>query len=163
GQGYAVLGASNGASGLRLVEQHQCDVILLDLALPELPGLELLQQLKVMDRTREIPVIVLGASPDEQPGTAEGCVPRPLEQARVMTEVARCVSAGRTQRPVTEKSSRERRGRTQPRPAWFCARSNCVGYVQTQRDDRSPGWNADRIPRGRSRTGPVRKGALTPD
>jgi len=105
GQGYAVLGASNGASGLRLVEQHQCDVILLDLALPELPGLELLQQLKVMDRTREIPVIVLGASPDEQPGTAEGCVPRPLEQARVMTEVARCVSAGRTQRPVTEKSS----------------------------------------------------------
>jgi|GraSoiStandDraft_45_1057281.scaffolds.fasta_scaffold65572_3 CheY-like chemotaxis protein len=105
GQGYAVLGASNGASGLRLVEQHQCDVILLDLALPELPGLELLQQLKVMDRTREIPVIVLGASPDEQPGTAEGCVPRPLEQARVMTEVARCVSAGRTQSPVTEKSS----------------------------------------------------------
>lgn len=80
-------------------------MILLDLALPELPGLELLQQLKVMDRTREIPVIVLGASPDEQPGTAEGCVPRPLEQARVMTEVARCVSAGRTQSPVTEKSS----------------------------------------------------------
>jgi CheY-like chemotaxis protein len=95
GQGYAVLGASNGASGLRLVEQHQCDVILLDLALPELPGPEFLQQLKATDRTREIPVIVLGASPDDRPGTAEGCVPRPLEQVRVMTEVARCLSAGR--------------------------------------------------------------------
>jgi CheY-like chemotaxis protein len=93
GQGYAVLGASNGASGLRLVEQHRCDVILLDLALPELPGLDFLQQLKAMDRTREIPVIVLGASPEDQPGAAEGCVPRPLEQRRVMTEVVRCLSS----------------------------------------------------------------------
>jgi CheY-like chemotaxis protein len=91
-QGYEVVGASNGASGLRLVEQHQCDVILLDLALPELAGLDLLQQLKTMESTREIPVIVLGTSPKAQPETAEGCVPRPLDKTRVMTEVGRCLA-----------------------------------------------------------------------
>jgi CheY-like chemotaxis protein len=66
-------------------------VILLSLALPELPGLEFLRHLKAMDSTREIPVIVLGASPDSQPDAAEGCVPNPLEGERVMTEVGRCL------------------------------------------------------------------------
>src|SRR5258708_1291889 len=92
GQGYEVVGASNGASGLRLVERHQCDVILLDLSLPELAGLDFLQELKAMESTREIPVIFLGASPDRPPDAAEGCVPRPLEKARVMTEVGRCLA-----------------------------------------------------------------------
>ena len=92
GQGYEVVGASNGASGLRLVEQHQCDVILLDLALPELAGLDLLQQLKTMESTREIPVIVLGASLNGQTYAAEGCVSRPLEETRVMTEVGSCLA-----------------------------------------------------------------------
>jgi CheY-like chemotaxis protein len=88
-QGYAVLGASNGASALRLAEQHPCDLILLDLSLPELHGLEFLQRVKTMDSTREVPVIVLGATPVGQPVAAEGCVPRPLEEVRVVSEIGR--------------------------------------------------------------------------
>jgi CheY-like chemotaxis protein len=91
-QGYAVLGASNGVSGLRLAEQHPCDVILLDLALPELPGAELLRQLKASDTTREIPVILLGASRESPTYLAEGCVPRPLEDVRVTSEVGRVLA-----------------------------------------------------------------------
>jgi CheY-like chemotaxis protein len=90
-EGYLVLGASNGASGLRLAEQHPCDVILLDLSLPELQGVEFLQRLKAMDSTRDIPVIVLGAMPIDQTLFTEGCVPKPLEEVRVMSEVGRCV------------------------------------------------------------------------
>jgi CheY-like chemotaxis protein len=97
--GYTVLGASNGASGLRLVEQHPCDVILLDLALPELPGLEFLQQVKAEDTTREVPVIVLGASVDDRPHAAEGCVPRPLEEIGVIAEIGRCLSHAVATRP----------------------------------------------------------------
>jgi len=91
-QGYSVLGASNGVSGLRLAEQHSCDVILLNLALPELPGAEFLRQLKASATTREIPVILLGAAPDGPTFPAEGCVPRPLEDARVTSEVGRVLA-----------------------------------------------------------------------
>jgi CheY-like chemotaxis protein len=90
-EGYSVVGASNGASGLRIAEQHSCDAIVLDLALPEVTGVEFLQRVKAMDRTREIPVIVLGDWPDIQPVASAGCVPKPLEPTRMMSEVARCL------------------------------------------------------------------------
>ena len=99
--GYVVLGASNGVSGLRLAENHPCDVILVDLALPELRGLEFLRCLKTMDSTRGVPVIVLGATPESQPCGAEGCVPRPLDGSRVKTEVGRCVLSNSPKRGST--------------------------------------------------------------
>jgi twitching motility two-component system response regulator PilH len=91
GQGYEVLRASNGASGLRLAEQNPCDVILLALSLPEMSGPEVLLHLKAADATREVPVIVLGVSPDGEGFTAEGCVPKPLERLRMTSEVGRVV------------------------------------------------------------------------
>jgi two-component system cell cycle response regulator len=109
GNGYAVLGASNGASALRLVEQHQCDVILMDLALPELPGLEFLQHLKATASTREVPVIVLGATPESRPCAAQGYVPKPLDGGRVMHEVGRVLRGHRLsegQRTVSALAAR---------------------------------------------------------
>jgi CheY-like chemotaxis protein len=90
-QGYFVLGASNGASGLRLAEQNVCDAILLDFTLPEVTGIEVLQRLKTMDRTRAIPVIALGESPAGQAVLTEGCVPKPLNETRVLSELGRCL------------------------------------------------------------------------
>ena len=90
-QGYVVLGASNGASGLRLAEQHPCDAILLDFILPEVTGVEVLHRLKAMDRTRAIPVIVLGDSPATEAVMTEGCVPKPLDETRVLSELGRCL------------------------------------------------------------------------
>jgi CheY-like chemotaxis protein len=92
-QGYLVLGASNGASGLRLAEQHPCDAILLDFKLPEVTGTEFVQRLKAMDRTRAIPVIGLGETPPDQPVVIDGCVPKPLNGMRVLSELGRCLVA----------------------------------------------------------------------
>ena len=89
--GYTVVAASNGATGLRLLELYQCDIILVDVSLPELAGPEFLRQLKVMDGVCSIPVIVLGTPPEGQLAAAEGCVPKPLERGRVITEVDRCL------------------------------------------------------------------------
>jgi len=41
--------ASNGAEGIRLAEQHDSDLILLDLHMPGMNGLETLEQLKAID------------------------------------------------------------------------------------------------------------------
>ena len=60
-QGYTVEQAADGSAGLRLAEQLQPDVILLDLALPMRSGLEVLHRLKERQPTREIPVIIVSA------------------------------------------------------------------------------------------------------
>ena len=61
GQGYLVEQAGDGVTGLRLAEQFQPDVILLDLALPMRSGLEVLHRLKEREPTREIPIVSVSA------------------------------------------------------------------------------------------------------
>ncbi len=53
--------AMQGRVGLELARQHSPDLILLDLHLPDMPGWQVLAQLKADQLTREIPVIVISA------------------------------------------------------------------------------------------------------
>ena len=53
--------AMQGRVGLELARKHAPDLILLDLHLPDLPGWQVLHQLKADQATREIPVIVISA------------------------------------------------------------------------------------------------------
>ncbi len=53
--------AMQGQMGIDLARQHRPDLIVLDLDLPDLPGEEVLRQLKAGPRTRDIPVIVASA------------------------------------------------------------------------------------------------------
>jgi CheY-like chemotaxis protein len=94
-EGFVVRSASNGATGLRLAEQHPCDAIVVDLALPELTGVEFIQRLKAMDRTRSIPVIVIGDTPPDQLIPATGRIPKPLEPVRMISELDRCLTKWR--------------------------------------------------------------------
>jgi CheY-like chemotaxis protein len=88
-QDFHVLTASNGVSALRLAQEHACDAILIDLALPELQGPEMLQQLRATAETRDVPVIVLGTHSMHADCDAEGWLSKPLDELRVMTEVGR--------------------------------------------------------------------------
>src|SRR5207302_1214290 len=59
--GLVLLTAMQGSIGLDLARQHQPDLILLDLHLPDIPGQEVLRHLQSDPRTRDIPVIVISA------------------------------------------------------------------------------------------------------
>ena len=91
-EGYDVLGASNGASGLRLAECHACDVILLDVVLPELGACQVLQHLKSTGTTRHVPVILVGSPSEEDERLAAGVLGKPLAGARVVEEVDRVLA-----------------------------------------------------------------------
>jgi len=56
-----VLAAEQGGLGLDLARAHRPDLILLDLHLPDMPGLEVLQYLRRNAETRTIPVVVVSA------------------------------------------------------------------------------------------------------
>jgi len=58
-EGYEMFSALDGQTGLRLAKDKKPDLILLDLILPVLRGLDVLKSLKEDPATKEIPVIIL--------------------------------------------------------------------------------------------------------
>lgn len=61
GAGWKVLTANSGQEGLSMATNHQPDVILLDMMMPDMDGRATLEQLKANPKTQEIPVILLTA------------------------------------------------------------------------------------------------------
>ena len=59
--GYRTLQTRTGMEALRLAREHRPDLILMDIQLPEVSGLEVTKWLKDDDDLREIPVIAVTA------------------------------------------------------------------------------------------------------
>ncbi|ACO85312.1 response regulator transcription factor [Clostridium botulinum] len=57
-EGYEIVKANNGRTGLEIAEKGEADLVLLDIMLPEINGLEVLRRLR---RTSDIPIIMLTA------------------------------------------------------------------------------------------------------
>ena len=58
-EGYTVISALDGESGLRLAKSEKPDLILLDLILPKMDGFEVLEHLRNDDATRDVPILIL--------------------------------------------------------------------------------------------------------
>ena len=61
GKGYNVFSAFSGAELLNMLKGQKPDLIILDIMMPEMDGLEVLSRLKAMSDTATIPVILLTA------------------------------------------------------------------------------------------------------
>ncbi|MGU8155432.1 DNA-binding response regulator [Clostridium perfringens] len=57
-EGYKVIKADNGRTGLEIAERGEADLIILDVMLPEINGLEVLRRIR---KVSEIPIIMLTA------------------------------------------------------------------------------------------------------
>lgn len=63
--GYEVICAGDGESALRIAQEQPIDLVVLDLMLPKMSGLEVLQHLKSETKTADIPVVVLSSLSDK--------------------------------------------------------------------------------------------------
>lgn len=60
--GYKLEYAQNGVLGNKMASENQYDLIITDIVMPAMPGDEIIRRLKLDDKTKDIPVIVLTAS-----------------------------------------------------------------------------------------------------
>jgi two-component system cell cycle response regulator DivK len=93
--GYFTLQTKDGVEALRMARQHRPDLILMDIQLPEVSGLEVTKWLKEDDDLRNIPVIAVTAfamKGDEEKirdGGCEAYIAKPISVASFMRTVER--------------------------------------------------------------------------
>jgi DNA-binding response OmpR family regulator len=95
-EGYTVEQASNGSAALRLARRQPPQVMLLDLALPELSGLSVLASMKADWTTRQVPVIVVSGEAAVARAVAHwaaAVVPKPFVLADLLATVAHALRA----------------------------------------------------------------------
>ncbi len=86
-RGYDVLEAEDGLTGVEIASRERPDLILMDISLPGIDGVEATQRIKAHDGTRTIPVIALTANAmrgDRERFIAAGCddyLPKPISTA----------------------------------------------------------------------------------
>ena len=92
--GHAVLSARDAEAGLTLAREEQPDLILMDIQLPGMDGLQATGLLKRDDATRGIPVIALTAlamKGDEERIRAAGCdgyIAKPMRYQEFLSKIA---------------------------------------------------------------------------
>jgi len=64
--GYEVIIATSGEKGLRISSKEKPDLILLDVMMPKMDGLEVLGKLKQDMKTMDIPVLMLTAKNEDE-------------------------------------------------------------------------------------------------
>jgi two-component system, cell cycle response regulator DivK len=71
--GYQVTGAANSPQALDLVAKEPPDLVITDLGLPGIDGVELIRRLRAGALTREVPVIAIPGGSRETEALAPGC------------------------------------------------------------------------------------------
>ena len=94
--GFRVLSAMNGLEGLQKAIDHRPDIILLDVILPGMNGLEVYQRLKENAGTCDIPVIMVTASrttPDEGEDRlpVEHCLVKPYQLTALFEKIGQAL------------------------------------------------------------------------
>ncbi|MDX2162789.1 MAG: response regulator [bacterium] len=92
--GYHVLEASDGASGLEMARSAHPDIILMDVNLPDIEGLELTRRMRQEEAFATMPIIALTANAmhgDRERCLEAGCsgyIPKPITKTELLTTVA---------------------------------------------------------------------------
>lgn len=88
--GYQYMSASTGLEGMSLFYSHHPDIILLDLGLPDIDGIEVIQNIRLVS---ECPIIVVSARGQEQEkigaldAGAEDYVTKPFHMGELMARI----------------------------------------------------------------------------
>lgn len=97
--GYEVLTAVNGQMGYEMAVATEPDFILLDIQLPDMNGVEVLEKLRENGNTKKIPIIAVTSyamSGDQARLLAKGCngyIEKPIDPMRVIQQIEQALES----------------------------------------------------------------------
>lgn len=102
--GFRTASAADGVEALAAIKRLRPDVVLMDLALPRMGGIEVTRVLKASPKTRTIPIIAVSEFPDDvlKIALSAGCAAalrKPVELDGLVREIRRVLAPGNW--PVT--------------------------------------------------------------
>lgn len=98
GEGYRVIESNNVFDSMKVLAEEIPDVILLDLMMPGVDGMQFCRTLTANEATKSIPVIfvtALGGSADREAALAAGAsgyLSKPFSVEQLLAEIARAVA-----------------------------------------------------------------------
>src|SRR3954463_9875854 len=102
--GHAVLTAANGREALAVIRDDEPDVVLLDIVMPEMDGVAVLEHIKADPALRDVPVIMVSALEDVEGVIrcielgAEDYLPKPFDPVLLRARVRAGLDKRRIQR-----------------------------------------------------------------
>lgn len=95
---YELASALTGEEGIKLIQQVKPDLVLLDLMLPDMNGLEVCERLQADEQTCHIPVIIVSAWADhrnhqERPACEAGRLAKPFVPSTLLRSVREVLEA----------------------------------------------------------------------
>jgi DNA-binding response OmpR family regulator len=109
--GYQVTHVADGQAAVETAERDRPDLIVLDIMMPKLSGIEVLRQLMYMTETRDIPVIMLTARRKEQDvlqalqlGVEEYLV-KPFSPDELLARLRKVLTTARVKGPDADRAT----------------------------------------------------------
>lgn len=93
-EGYDVLKAENGLEGIEMTQKHKPDLVLLDIMMPKMNGLETCKLIRSDDEIKHTPIIFLTAKSDEKTEVkglnlgADDFLSKPISTTKLVTRIA---------------------------------------------------------------------------
>ena len=123
-EGYDVTTAKNGEEGLALIDQRPFDVVLLDIKLPKLSGLDILRRIKKKHTFQEVIMITgygdIQSAVDSLKLGARDYVTKPFKLDDLLTIVQKAVSDSRARTVQTVAPKENGNGSTRPKSFLVC-------------------------------------------
>jgi len=109
GQDYEIIKAASGEEALKKISVNQIDLILLDIMMPRMSGLEVLKKLRADEKTKATPVVMVTAlkgTEDKIKALEAGCddfISKPVDKVELLARVKSILKIGHYLRQLDEK------------------------------------------------------------
>jgi len=108
-KGYKVLTAGDGQECLEILKKEDVDVVLLDIVMPKMTGLEALEEIRKDDNLKTIPVLLISSLSDKENRLkglslgADDFISKPFDRDELITKVETQIRLQYERRKLSEK------------------------------------------------------------
>ena len=99
GAGHDVIEAEDGVAALNLIQSRQVDLVITDVNMPRMDGIEFIRQARLIPRFQKIPMLLLTTESDPEiksrgrAAGATGWIVKPFKQEQLLAVVAKVLPA----------------------------------------------------------------------